>query len=426
MKTRELSLRAIDLFAGCGGLSEGFEASGHFSVLAHVEWESAPVATLRRRIEAKGTAPGDAARSVMRFDMQRTRDLFKGWKGDPDYGDSVGLDALVREAGGVDVIIGGPPCQAYSVAGRVRDEHGMHFDYRNYLFETYLAAVKKYRPKAFVFENVPGMLSAAPGGISIVDRIRAGFDQAGYAILGDLSRAAIDLSEYGVPQHRTRVIILGIDRKAVADHDQRLERFYDEILPSFRRPVMTAGEALGNLPPLRPAKERYSVAGRRFSHTPHQTTVADHVPRFHNPRDIETFRMLAEDLRLPPGRRKFATVQDIHRLYTERTGKVSAVHKYFVIRPDEPSNTIPAHLYKDGLRHIHWDPAQARTITVREAARLQTFPDDFDFVGSQSDAYKMIGNAVPPRFAKALACAVFEVLRVKSRRSAGTRSERLG
>ena len=103
------------------------------------------------------------------------------------------------------------------------------------------------------------------------------------------------------------------------------------------------------------------------------------------------------------GEQKYISVQALKKLYSDRTGKNSAVHKYYVIRPDQPSNTIPAHLYKDGLRHIHWDPEQSRTLTVREAARLQTFPDDFKFFGSRTDQYKMVGNAVPPLFAKKLA-----------------------
>ena len=416
MKPRKSPLKVIDLFAGCGGLSEGFEASGNFSVFAHVEWEKAPTATLRKRIESK-VGFQDAERRVMRFDMQRSSELLKGWHNDPDYGNGVGLEKLVKEADGVDIIIGGPPCQAYSVAGRVRDEHGMHLDYRNYLFEKYLDVVRRFRPKAFVFENVPGMLSAKPGGVSIADRIRRDFEGNGYAILGDLNRATIDLSKYGVPQRRTRVIILGLERKSFPNHAELLEQFYGEILTRRRQPTLTASAALAGLPPLRPAKTPYLSNKRKYSHSPADSGISDHIPRFHNQRDIETFKMLAADLQLPPERRKFGTVQDIQRLYTKRTGKSSAVHKYFVIRPDEPSNTIPAHLYKDGLRHIHWDPRQARTITVREAARLQTFPDNFEFVGSQSDAYKMIGNAVPPAFSRILADSLYALLGFsKSRR----------
>ena len=118
--------------------------------------------------------------------------------------------------------------------------------------------------------------------------------------------------------------------------------------------------------------------------------------------------MLAQDI--ISGENKYTSIDALKRLYTEATGHVSNVHKYHVIRWDEPSNLIPAHLFKDGLRHIHPDPEQARSITVREAARLQGFPDNYEFMGTQADAYKMIGNAVPPIFSKVLAIAIYHLL----------------
>ena len=121
--------------------------------------------------------------------------------------------------------------------------------------------------------------------------------------------------------------------------------------------------------------------------------------------------MLCEDIE--SGRNQYVSIAALKELYTEITGHESNVHKYHVIRWDEPSNLIPAHLFKDGLRHIHPDPAQARSITVREAARLQGFPDDYVFVGTQADAYKMIGNAVPPIFSKVLAEAIYQQLFMK-------------
>lgn len=128
----------------------------------------------------------------------------------------------------------------------------------------------------------------------------------------------------------------------------------------------------------------------------------------HNKRDIEIFRDLASDIELEQN--KYSTINSIKELYFERTGKKSNIHKYYVLRRNKPSNTIPAHLYKDGLRHIHPDSSQARSITVREAARLQTFDDDFEFTGSLTDQYKMVGNAVPPKLAEAIAYSLKDFL----------------
>ena len=134
----------------------------------------------------------------------------------------------------------------------------------------------------------------------------------------------------------------------------------------------------------------------------------NHLPRYHSRRDIEIFRKLAIDIE--SGRKQYVSTEALKKLYEEETGHTSNVHKYYVLRRDEPSNLIPAHLYKDGLRHIHPSSSQARSITVREAARLQTFPDDYEFIGSQMDQYKMIGNAVPPAMSKVLAEAIWELL----------------
>ena len=118
--------------------------------------------------------------------------------------------------------------------------------------------------------------------------------------------------------------------------------------------------------------------------------------------------MLAEDIE--SGKHQYISIEALKELYTKMTGKKSNIHKYYVLRWNEPSNTIPAHLYKDGMRHIHPDPIQARSITVREAARLQTFADDFEFYGPMMAQYKMVGNAVPSAFAKIIAKGIHKIL----------------
>ena len=408
-------VNTIDLFAGCGGLTEGFEQSGHYKMLSGVEWDKAPIDCLRHRMETKWGMK-DAADRILRFDMQRSDELINGWHDDPAYGSSKGVQYYVEQSGGhVDLIIGGPPCQAYSIAGRVRDENGMRNDYRNYLFESYLAIVNQYRPKAFLFENVPGLLSAKPGDGSfrIVERIQQEFLKSGYYVLDDLSNAVIDMTEYGVPQRRSRIIILGInsDCYSEAEAEALLHDFYYSVLPKYKESTQTVKDAIGDLPALYPLPDGEVIKANRkkYSHTLNpDDSLMNHEPRFANERDIKTFKLLTEDIE--KGEYKYVSTDSLKELYTKITGRESNVHKFYVLRWDEPSNLIPAHLYKDGLRHIHPDSKQARTITVREAARLQTFPDDFEFISHSNLDYKMIGNAVPPKFARKMADALYELI----------------
>ncbi|WP_058309082.1 DNA cytosine methyltransferase [Gracilibacillus massiliensis] len=399
----------IDLFAGCGGLMEGFLQTGKYNDVASVEWLKPQVNTLINRLETKWGVE-DAKDRVLHFDLQRDVELFKGWYNDDKYGSSKGLDHFVELAGKVDIIIGGPPCQAYSVAGRIRDEHNMKNDYRNYLFECYLKVVERYQPTLFVFENVPGMLSSMPDGTPITKLIKEGFNSIGYEIVDNINKhALINVSDYGVPQNRKRVILVGINKKCNINIQKILKYFYEVILPEKQsKRKVTLEEAIGDLPPCNPIINEDAKLQKRISH---QTPVCDiswHKPRYHNARDMKIFHMLAEDLQ--SGKCEFTDSKKLSELYEKEIGSKSPIHRYHVLRPDKPSTTIIAHLYKDGLRYIHYDPTQARSITVREAARVQSFDDDFNFIGSQGHAYQMIGNAVPPLFAKKLAEAIDELM----------------
>jgi DNA (cytosine-5)-methyltransferase 1 len=399
-------IKIIDLFAGCGGLSDGFEQTHLYDTVACVEWEKEPCKTLTRRLQKKWNYE-DAKDIVLHFDIQRTEELINGWSFDKEYGNHIGLKELAERKKGVDVIIGGPPCQAYSIAGRIRDENGMNDDYRNFLFESYLRVVDHFKPKAFIFENVPGLLSAKPGGVSIVERITQAFAEKGYEITNDLrSNALIDCTKFGVPQARKRMVILGVNKSLINESPQiAIHDFYKFLFPKYQsKKVATVKEAINDLPKLLPLQIPVKIRQRKYSHSFETATIPNHEPRMHSRRDIETFERLTNDIET--GQNKFSTVDSLKELYFEITGKRSNIHKYHVLKWDKPSNTIPAHLYKDGLRHIHPDPIQARSITVREAARLQSFEDDFEILGSLTDQYKMVGNAVPPKFAKAIALAL--------------------
>ncbi len=398
--------KMIDLFSGCGGLTEGFMATNQYEEVAAVEWLKPQVDTLRNRLKTKWNE-NDAEQRVMHFDIQREDELFQGWD-DDEFGEGCGLDYYVEKAQGIDIIIGGPPCQAYSVAGRVRDENNMQKDYRNYLFEHYLSVVKRYNPELFVFENVPGILSAAPNGTPITTLIKQGFESIGYEIINELDKYAIvNASEYGVAQNRTRVIIVGVKKRNRSNIQGFLKKFYVDILPKYKsKEIKTVKEMINDLPKCMPIYDEESHK-KRISHTTPECDVTWHVPRYANLRDMDTFRILAEDIE--SGKREFDS-KKISELYESKIGAKSPIHRYHVLEPDKPSTTIIAHLYKDGHRFIHYDSKQQRTITVREAARLQSFPDDFEFIGSRGSAYQMIGNAVPPKLAEAIANAIYELL----------------
>ena len=378
-------MKIIDLFAGCGGLALGFKKQ-NFKTLAFLEWEKACIDTL-----VANFSKSEPNALFIHKDIQNTEECLKSEDGN--------LISLVAKNGGLDGVIGGPPCQAYSMAGRVRDPFGMTKDYRNFLFEAYCRILETFKPRFFVFENVMGLLSAKPNGIPITQEIEHAFDVNGY-YCGKINKNIVyDFADLGGPQRRKRVIIFGV-RKDVPLCEQRVSEFHKTML-SLREQNRTVRDAIGDLLPIYPLP--LNERSTRRSHT-NLSNDWMHQSRFHNERDMGIFQLLAEDLKTAEP--KYNSIDAIKQLYKERVGKDAAVHKYYVLRENEASNLIPAHLYKDGLRHIHPDPAQARSITAREAARLQTFPDEFNFKGSRGDVYKMIGNAVPPRFAEKIAISV--------------------
>jgi DNA (cytosine-5)-methyltransferase 1 len=397
-----MKINVIDLFSGCGGLTDGFLQTGKYNTLAAVDWELPTIQTLKSRLSLKWNY-NLKLENIIHFDIQRTEELINGFN-DPIYGKNKGLDTIIGDKI-VDLIVGGPPCQAYSIAGRVRDKNGMQDDYRNFLFESYVKMVDYYKPKAFVFENVEGIISARPGGVSIIKRVKQAFEHIGYEITDNLRENALfDTSYYNVPQKRKRVIIFGVKKNKTSTN--KIVKFYTLMKNKANKEPLNSKVAFQNLPKIYPSKK-----SSKYSHVIKNNGTdypKNHEPRMHNERDIGIFKLLAKDI--STGVEKYTSSRALIELYKEKTGKNSKFHKYHVIREDKPSNTIPAHLYKDGLRHIHPDPEQARSITVREAARLQTFDDDFEFFGSRGDQYKMIGNAVPPEFSKLIAQTIAEML----------------
>ena len=315
----------------------------------------------------------------------------------------------------VDVIIGGPPCQAYSTAGRVRDAKGMASDPRNFLFESYVKILEHYRPKFFVFENVTGLLSAKVNGKPILPSIMKALGTA-YKVISDPAILVHNTADYGVPQIRKRIIIMGvrkdIDKKEVID-------LYNDVLKTHWNPetaeeerkglkkFVSVKDAIGDLPLVEPGEDASTNSydypcnnaflkriGKAGIHP-----LMDHIARKHNALDRERFAVMISN------RWTFGQLRKEMPQYEHEHARVFD-NSYVVQWWDLPSKTILAHIHKDGFQFIHPDVNQTRSFTVREAARIQSFPDDFEFAGSRGEKYKQIGNAVPPLFSEALAKSI--------------------
>lgn len=411
MASKKRTYTFIDLFAGCGGLSEGFLQTGHFKALAHVEWELPMVETLRNRlVKTWGESDEEARRRVIHFDIQKTDELLNGgWKEDSlkKYASTnslmaqFGLRSIIGNCP-VDLIIGGPPCQAYSIHGRATDKNSMKDDYRNYLFESFVKVVDAFRPKLFIFENVKGMLSAKPGGQPVVDRIHKAFTNIGYQVLNteDFKYSIYNAVNYNVPQTRERVILMGIRNGEAFT----LDTFYNILSNCRSKEKLTVRDAIGNLPPIYPLEHIEKLKGRNYSHFSTDSSDKFHQPRHCSSRDIKTIRTWIEN------DMNYCSQQDAINFYKKVTGRTTLYRKYRNLEWDKPSPTIVAHLQKDGFMFIHPDILQARFITVREAALLMTFPKDYEFIGNRAYCYKMIGNAVPVNFAKAIANAIYKTI----------------
>lgn len=391
----------IDLFAGCGGLSEGFYRTG-FTALAHVEINHWACETLRTSMKYYGYKNAD--KEVIEHDIT-SDDIIK---------------KIETATNGVspDIIIGGPPCQAYSTAGRVRDGKGMAKDPRNFLFESYVRILEHFRPKFFVFENVTGILSANVNGRPILPQVLSALGKE-YKIVDDPNILLHNTADYGVPQIRKRIIIMGVrkdlNKDAIDLYNGVKKTHYnpdmDESLRKGLKRFVDVREAIGDLPPVSPGQdvstetfdypcdnEFLKRIGKKGVHP-----LMDQICRKHNETDRERFKVMIDN------HWSFGEMRKARPDLEHEHARVFD-NSYVVQWWDLPSKTILAHIHKDGFQFIHPDGKQLRTFTVREAARIQSFPDDFVFEGSRGEKYKQIGNAVPVLFAEALAKSIKENL----------------
>ena len=380
----------IDLFAGCGGLSEGFYRKG-YKALLHLEIDKTACETLKTRMKHYGYSDSEIENAVMCADITNDNTLEE-------------IDKRVHDS--VDLIIGGPPCQAFSSVGRAQSPDSMNSDPRNYLFENYLKVLNHVKPKMFIFENVKGILSAHPRGVKIFDIIVREMSKT-YSIVSDPKTILLNAADYGVPQIRERVILIGV-RKDIDYID--VKDIYDNITKTHSdsnhslKPYVTVRQAISDLPALQ-AGEGKEVQNATSTEKNdylerignNSGVVYNHVARNHNKEDRERYRILSEH-----GNWQLKDLQNVRPDLVHHDPKHFG-NRYTVQEADKPGKTVVAHLYKDGNLFIHPDPKQARTFTVREAARIQSFPDDFVFEGSRTEQYKQVGNAVPPLMAEAFA-----------------------
>ena len=398
----------IDLFSGAGGLSEGFIKAG-FNPIAHVEIDSNACQTLETRLIFHKLQRENQLNFYYDYLLEKiSREDFLLKYSNKEISNSVINTAIGGEnnkeifniinklagARSIDLIVGGPPCQAYSLIGRARDKNKMKDDSRNYLYKEYAKFLKEYRPKVFVFENVLGLITANEG--KFFKNMKSYFKRIGY----ELDYSIETSSDYGVLQKRKRIILIGW-RKDV-----------DFEFPTFDKVTndWTVTDLLTDLKKLKPG-EQNNITKYKTDTTNYLSKfdlrngvdfVTQHIARPHNHRDLEIYKIAIK--KFEKGERlKYPDLPE--RLKTHKNQK-SFVDRYKVVDSEGLSHTMVAHIAKDGHHYIYPDKKQVRSLSVREAARIQSFPDDFFFEGGRTSAFKQIGNAVPPLMAKEIALSI--------------------
>lgn len=412
-------IRYIDLFSGAGGLSEGFIRCG-YEPIAHVEIDEAACNTLKTRMARhwlNNNSKYETYEEYLHGKLTR-RDF---WKSVPDkvinsvINIGIGkennptifskIDSL-KSTGNVDLIIGGPPCQAYSLAGRSRDMNGMKNDERNYLYKFYADFLIRYKPTYFVFENVLGLLSARDkNGNSYFDKMKNLFKSIGYKIKYEI----LDSSMYGIPQKRKRIILVG------KFNSEPVYPFPDKISSP-----LSINDLFSDLPKIKAGSGTHKPSN--YINKPHsyvqkiklrqeQNYVTWHVSRPNRDQDLEIYRIAVEKWY----ENKRLNYNELKEELKTHKNRNSHVDRFKVVAGNlNYSHTVVAHIAKDGHYYIHPDIKQNRSLTPREAARLQTFPDDYYFEGvsekpSRTAAFKQIGNAVPVILGEKIAKKLKEV-----------------
>lgn len=408
------NLNYIDLFAGAGGLSEGFIREG-FEPIAHVEMDEAACYTLKTRTVyhyLKSINKYDTYISYLKGQITREQlyisvpaelldtiiNLPIGTENNPKIHKIIENQLKGKE---VDLIIGGPPCQAYSLVGRARSANGMKGDPRNYLYVQYGKYLEKYVPKMFVFENVLGLKSAKDGlYLRNMERL---FHKKGYK----MKLFTVEANNFGVLQNRKRIIIIGWRDDFTPDipnledikvnNDFKVRNVFNDL------PKINAGEGVDKFLKYRTQTNEYlsqSLIRNGID------ILTQHIARPHTAQDKQIYRIAVNKWNEGKERLDY---NDLPEKLKTHKNRHSFFDRFKVVAQNlSHSQTIVAHIAKDGHYYIHPDIEQNRSLTVREAARLQSFSDDYYFEGVKEGAnrtasFKQIGNAVPPLMAQRIA-----------------------
>lgn len=501
------NFKTVDLFAGPGGLAEGFSTLRHddgsamFPIALSVEKEPAAFATLRlraffRQFEVppedyyryiSGAISKDELTCAHPIEWQRAVDetaMLELGSAEAKVELDERLEEMVADPGTETIVIGGPPCQAYSLVGRARNRgiegYVAEKDNRHFLYREYIGILERLRPAAFVMENVKGMLSAKVAGESIIEKVLADLRSAGgahdsYVLLpivdddrGSHPGYLIHSENFGIPQCRHRVILVGL-RKDIADDMSPIPSSSFRLQPSARQ--TTVEDVIAEMPEVRSglsrggdsqqawraaavrafkaaaaacrkdgtwldgvAKRLSSLANvlREVDDLPPRSSrsitsvrdnrlgawIADgrllglpnHESRGHMESDLSRYAfaaVFADVFGRSPKASEFPTgLAPDHRSWN--SGKFA--DRFRVQTWNRPATTVTSHIAKDGHYFIHPDPLQCRSMTVREAARFQTFPDNYFFEGNRTQQFVQVGNAVPPLLARQIAEVVARML----------------
>ncbi|RMM20414.1 DNA cytosine methyltransferase [Pseudomonas syringae] len=516
-------LKVVDLFAGPGGLGEGFSAFNHgktFEILVSAEMDAAAHSTLQLRAFFRALKRDNPAALDDYYRFCSAHEAIEPWspKSRVQWDKAVEEARLIQlgsASGNLEldkilekklsdnepwILIGGPPCQAYSLVGRSRnrgkEEYRAEDDHRHFLYLEYLRIIQKKRPAIFVMENVKGILSSKVGGELIFPKILKDLSDPDVALgkekvkggtykicsivssdvyeSGDdpsklkLNNFTIRAESYGVPQSRHRVILVGVSEE-YADGIFECDLLKPEVSPSVKdvigklpkiRSVLTKlkdseglwrSEVITHLTELHSsllehnshslsfaekiadakknfATESLGKGGLRFPRTGYTASTdskidkwledeklsvwLNHESRGHMSSDLRRYvysSIFAQEFkRSPKGHEEFSLKGLAPNHKNWETGKFK--DRFKVQIEDLPSSTITSHISKDGHYFIHYDYTQCRSLTVREAARLQTFPDNYFFMGNRSEQYRQVGNAVPPLLALKIAEVVNKII----------------